>query len=89
MEQIVSEPQTQSPQVIEECSTSGSTLELSFEQKLMGNVALIRESIADQCWELIAELTEEWTSEFKSAVWKELTPQERQAVNALKARNQT
>ena len=81
MEQIVSEPQTQSPQVIEECSTpcftSGSSLELSFEQKLMGNVALIRESIADQCWGLIATLTEEWTSEFKSAVWKELTPQER------------
>ncbi|BAB77438.1 VapE domain-containing protein (plasmid) [Anabaena sp. FACHB-709] len=89
VEQPVDEPQTQSPQVIEECSTpcftSGSSLELSFEQKLMGNVALIRESIADQCWGLIATLTEEWTSEFKSAVWKELTPQERQAVKQLKA----
>ncbi|BAB77489.1 DNA primase family protein (plasmid) [Anabaena sp. FACHB-709] len=67
------------------CSTSGSTLELSFEQKLMGNVALIRECIADESWGLIAELIEEWTSEFKSAVWKELTPEERQAVKQLKA----
>ncbi|BAB77434.1 hypothetical protein ACN23B_30435 (plasmid) [Anabaena sp. FACHB-709] len=81
MEQIVSEPQTQSPQVIEECSTSrftsGSTLRLTREEELLGNVELIRGCIADQSWEMIATLTEEWTSEFKSAVWKELTPQER------------
>ncbi|BAY73555.1 DUF3987 domain-containing protein [Trichormus variabilis] len=53
-------------------------------KNVWANAELIRECIDDESWGLIATLTEEWTSEFKSAVWKELTPQERQAVNQLK-----
>ncbi len=92
VEQTVDEPQTSSPQAVQECSTSrstpcstsGSAPELSNEEKLMGNVELIKECVADQSWELIAELTEEWTEEFKAAVWKQLSKDSRRAVKQLK-----
>lgn len=93
VEQPVDELQTQSPQAIEECSTSRSTpcstLRLTSEEELLGNVELIRGCIADQSWEMIATLTEEWTVELKSAVWNLLTLEERSRINALKAHNQT
>ncbi|MBE9210748.1 hypothetical protein IQ244_30450 [Nostoc sp. LEGE 06077] len=53
-------------------------------EKLIGNVELIKECIADQSWEMIEELASVWTKEFKSAVWKQLTPSERSAVKQLK-----
>jgi putative DNA primase/helicase len=53
-------------------------------ENLIGNVALIRECIAWQSWEMISTLTEKWTGEFKSAVWNLLTLQEREAVKQLK-----
>jgi putative DNA primase/helicase len=65
-------------------STPGSASGLSIEEEVIGNVELIRECIADQSWGMIAELTEKWTGEFKSAVWKQLTIQEREAVKQLK-----
>lgn len=88
VEQPVVEPQTQSTQAIEPCSTSRSTLcstsGLSIEEEVIGNVVLIRECIEDQSWGMIAELTAKWPGEFKSAVWKQLTVQEREAVKQLK-----
>jgi hypothetical protein len=48
------------------------------------NAVLIRECIADQSWEMIDSFLEEWTEEFKAAVWAELTPFERKAVKQLK-----
>ncbi|WP_341529319.1 hypothetical protein WKK05_08445 [Nostoc sp. UHCC 0302] len=50
----------------------------------MGNVELIKECVAAQSWDLIASLTEEWTQEFKSAVWEQLILDERSAVKQLK-----
>jgi putative DNA primase/helicase len=58
-------------------------------EKLMGNVILIKECVADQSWDLIAALTEEWTIEFKAAVWKQLTAEERKAVKQLKPQKET
>ncbi|MEA5569129.1 VapE domain-containing protein [Anabaena sp. UHCC 0399] len=89
VEQLVDEPQTQSPQVIEECSTPRSTpcstsLFVDQTQAVVVNALLIRECIADQSWELMEALLEEWTDEFKAAVWQELTPEERKAVKQLK-----
>ncbi|MBH8577073.1 hypothetical protein I8752_29645 [Nostocaceae cyanobacterium CENA369] len=72
------------PHELPKSSTSGSTVELLSEEKLMANVELIRECIADQSWDMIAGLTEEWTVEFKSAVWKRLTSYERKTVKQLK-----
>jgi putative DNA primase/helicase len=58
-------------------------------EKLMGNVVLIKEYLANQSWDLIALLTEEWTQEFKSAVWKQLTVEERKAVRESKSQFNT
>ncbi|MBD2254289.1 DNA primase family protein [Nostoc parmelioides] len=66
-------------------STPGSTSGLSMEEEIIGNVVLIRECIAWQSWGMIAELTQKWAGEFKSAVWKQLTLEEREAVKQLKA----
>ena len=51
---------------------------------MIANAELIRESIVDESWEMIDELIEEWTDEFKSAVWSVLTTLERKAVKQLK-----
>ncbi|AUT04581.1 hypothetical protein CLI64_29515 (plasmid) [Nostoc sp. CENA543] len=53
-------------------------------RNVWANAALIRECIADQSWEMIDSFLEEWTDEFKAAVWAELTPTERKAVKQLK-----
>ncbi|WP_225977646.1 DUF3987 domain-containing protein [Nostoc sp. CENA543] len=53
-------------------------------RNVWANAALIRECIADQSWEMIDSFLEEWTDEFKAAVWAELTPEERKAVKQLK-----
>ncbi|MBD2458469.1 hypothetical protein H6G80_30935 [Nostoc sp. FACHB-87] len=58
-------------------------------EELISNVELIRECIAEQSWDMIEQLASVWTKEYKSAVWKQLTPEERSKVNAIKARNQT
>jgi putative DNA primase/helicase len=58
-------------------------------EKLMSNVVLIKEYLSDQSWDLIALLTEEWTQEFKSAVWKQLTVEERKAIRELKSQFNT
>ncbi|WP_414544417.1 VapE domain-containing protein [Nostoc sp. CCY0012] len=85
VEQLVNEPQTASAQVTEECSTSGSTsLVVGGTDVVIANAQLIRECIADQSWGMIESLLEEWTSEFKSAVWNVLTAEERKAVKQLK-----
>ncbi|RCJ40935.1 hypothetical protein A6770_36920 [Nostoc minutum NIES-26] len=90
VEQPLISPQTSSAQVIEECSTSRSTpLFAGGTEQVIANVELIRQCIVDQSWEMIAGLTEEWTCEFKSAVWKQLTPDEREAVKQLKPQEQT
>lgn len=69
------------PQEEPECDTP---LVVGGTDEVIANAELIRECIADQSWDLIAGLTEEWTLEFKSAVWKELTTEERSAVKQLK-----
>ncbi|WP_256872051.1 VapE domain-containing protein [Nostoc sp. TCL26-01] len=89
VEQLVEEPQTQSPQAIEECSTSRSTpcstsLTVGGTSDVIANVELIRECIADQSWDMIEELLKVWTDEFKSSVWNVLTTEERKAVKQLK-----
>ncbi|WP_242038146.1 DUF3987 domain-containing protein [Tolypothrix sp. FACHB-123] len=48
------------------------------------NAELIKECIAEESWEMIDSLLSEWTEEFKSAVWAELTLEERRAVKQLK-----
>ncbi len=88
VEQPVNEPQTQSAQVIEECSTSCSTpLTVGGTSDVIANAELIRECIAEQSWEMIDSLLVLWTDEFKSAVWSVLTTEERSRVKALKRAN--
>jgi predicted P-loop ATPase len=48
------------------------------------NAELLRICIHDQSWEMIAELTEQWTPEFKKTVWALLTQAERDAINNMK-----
>jgi putative DNA primase/helicase len=67
--------------------TCDTPLNAGGTDQIIANAELIRESIEDQSWEMIDELLEEWTDEFKSAVWKELTPLERKTVKQLKRGN--
>ncbi|ODH00707.1 hypothetical protein A4S05_31975 [Nostoc sp. KVJ20] len=67
--------------------TCDTPLNAGGTDEVIANAELIRESIEDQSWEMIDELLEEWTDEFKSAVWKELTPEERKTVKQLKRGN--
>ncbi|WP_260446210.1 MULTISPECIES: VapE domain-containing protein [unclassified Nostoc] len=71
--------------VIQQASDSCSSLcSTTSVDRVIANAELIRESIVDESWQMIDELIEEWTDEFKSAVWGLLTPVERKAVKQLK-----
>ena len=63
--------------------TDSSSLNPSLVN-ILANAELIRECIAVQSSEMIDELLEEWTEEFKESVWNVLTLEERSRVKALK-----
>ncbi|MHC5596569.1 MAG: DNA primase family protein [Nostoc sp.] len=67
--------------------TCDTPLNAGGTDKIIANAELIKECIVDESWQMIDELIEEWTDEFKSAVWKELTPLERKTVKQLKRGN--
>jgi putative DNA primase/helicase len=67
--------------------TCDTPLNAGGTDQIIANAELIRESIVDESWEMIDELIEEWTDEFKTAVWKELTLEERKTVKGLKRGN--
>ena len=67
--------------------TCDTPLNAGGTDKIIANAELIRESIVDESWEMIDELIEEWTDEFKTAVWNLLTLEERKTVKGLKRGN--
>ncbi|MBD2527504.1 hypothetical protein [Nostoc sp. FACHB-133] len=67
--------------------TCDTPLNAGGMDEVIANAELIRESIEDESWEMIDELIEEWTDEFKTAVWNLLTPLERKTVKGLKRGN--
>lgn len=68
---------------ISSMSTSPTSPSPNDQDAVMGNAELIRECITEMDWEMISVLTEQWTEEFKKAVWALLTAPERAAVKAL------
>ena len=67
--------------------TCDTPLNAGATDEVIANAELIRESIVDESWQMIDELIEEWTDEFKSAVWSVLTPLERKTCKQLKRGN--
>jgi putative DNA primase/helicase len=52
---------------------------------VQANLELIRDCIALQSWDMIEQLIQDWTVEFKSTVWDLLTLHESKAIEALKS----
>ncbi|WP_016953531.1 DnaB-like helicase N-terminal domain-containing protein [Anabaena sp. PCC 7108] len=48
------------------------------------NAELLKEALREESWEMISELTEAWTDEFKKEVWACLSPPEQNAIKGMR-----
>ncbi|MBR8840285.1 MAG: AAA family ATPase [Stigonema ocellatum SAG 48.90 = DSM 106950] len=77
--------ENQPPQAI---ATDSYTPSKDDVEAIEGNAQLLRDAINLVDWETVKALTESWTEEFKEAVWRLLSPEDKKAVKLI-ASNKT
>jgi predicted P-loop ATPase len=69
-------------EIKQECEPTETAPDLTYDPA--ANAELLREALHDQSWEMIKELTEDWTAKFKKQVWAFLSQREQEAIRDMK-----